>query len=109
MGRSAARRRRTLELRSTGNSARRSESTRAALCAAENASGEGRLAAELARCGVIAAQLCKFGPLGCAEALLVERMFLLAYNITNWEEASGERKAHLVVTREMREESRRRA
>ena len=36
-------------------------------------------------------------------------MPLLAYNITNWEEAPGERKAHLVVTREMREESRRRA
>lgn len=34
---------------------------------------------------------------------------MLAYNIKNWEEAPGTREAHLVVTRETREMSRRRA
>jgi hypothetical protein len=34
---------------------------------------------------------------------------MLAYNITNWEEAPGRREAHLVVTREKREFARRRA
>ena len=34
---------------------------------------------------------------------------MLAYNITNWGEAPGPREAHLVVTREMREMSRRHA
>ena len=34
---------------------------------------------------------------------------MLAYKITNWEEAPGRREAHIVVTREMRELSRRRA
>ena len=34
---------------------------------------------------------------------------MLAYHITNWEEAPGTREAHFVVTAEMRETSRRRA